>query len=153
MKRKITDSAVADLKQGKIAGDCIYDTEIRGFRVRRLPSGTVSFGFHYTAAGGARPHISLGLLGAVNASSARKLAQKYAGEVAGRGDPAKEMRREAARSKNTVNHVLDRWLREHAYAKPIKPSPKAVERLFERFVRSGEAYELEVPALGKNGAL
>jgi integrase len=110
MVEKITTKSVAKLKvDGRIT-----DSEIRGFIARRLPSGKVSFGYQYVAsATGERRWISIGLLGEITADEARRIAQKYAGRRADLRDPAAELKTAKAEAKNTVDHVLDKWVEAH----------------------------------------
>lgn len=129
MKGRITKTSVDSLAKG----DFISDSEIRGFIARRLPSGTVTFGYQYTAKNGQRRWLKLGLLGSVTVEEARTEAKKKAGAVAGGVDPAAEAEVEQARSTNTVGFVLDQWVEK--YAKPKLRSADAIAKTFDRHVR------------------
>jgi len=107
MRKEITELAVKKLA----AGERMTDTHIKGFIARRLPSDEISFGYVYTSKAGARRYISLGLHGNVTVARARELAAEYSGEVAGRADPAADMKLAKARSDNHVNYVLDEYLK------------------------------------------
>jgi hypothetical protein len=85
MQGKITKAAVDALQPG----DILADTEIRGFVARCLPSGIVSYGLRYRAAGKQR-WLALGLHGRLTPDMARKAAKKRVGEVADDRDPAAE---------------------------------------------------------------
>jgi integrase len=114
---KITKTRVDALQ----AGEIIYDEEIKGFVARALPSGRVSYGFRYRNSAGASKWISLGLHGKITAEKARILAKKRAGEVADDRDPMAEREetkaeavRERLADKNTVDNVLDAFVKRHA---------------------------------------
>lgn len=94
------------------AGGRITDTKIRGFVARCLPSGKIQFGYQYGSRE-ARRWISIGLLGEVSVAEARRRAEKYAGQVADHHDPAAELKTKTARSANSVNAVLDKWVEAH----------------------------------------
>jgi hypothetical protein len=92
MRRKITKATVDALESGVV----LADTELRGFVARRLPSGVVTYGLRYRAAGRQR-WMALGIHGRVTPDQARKIAKQRIGEVAADRDPAGE--RQAARAK------------------------------------------------------
>jgi integrase len=130
---KITELALKKLKPKAR----ITDEAIEGFIARCLPSGKISFGYQYTdKATGARRWMGIGLHGNVSVETARELAKKYAGQVAGREDPAAELKVQVARSTNTVDYVLDQFIEDHAN----KRSVKAMTQCLARYVR---------PAFGK----
>jgi integrase len=109
MRGEITIKSVAALEK---AGGRITDNKIRGFVARCLPSGKIQFGYQYGSREGRR-WITIGLLGEVSVAEARRRAEKYAGQVADHHDPAAELKTKTARSENTVNHVLDKWVKAH----------------------------------------
>jgi integrase len=135
MKAKITKRRVDALRiEGMIADD-----EIKGFVVRRLPSGVVTYGYRYRHKGRQR-WIGLGLHGSITADEARSLAKTRAGEVASGRDPAAEIEAERAKaeqakraSANTVNAVLDNFVERHV-RKNLRRGYE-VERVFDRYVR------------------
>src|SRR6516164_10185968 len=107
MRKKITELAVKKLAPGTRVTD-------RGLVARCLPSGEVTFGYQYTdRASGKRRWMGIGVHGNVTVTTAYELAKKYAGLVAGHADPAAELKTKTARSENTVNHVLDKYLEIH----------------------------------------
>jgi hypothetical protein len=136
-------------------GDLIVDDEVRGFVARKLPSGVVTYGFRYRdKKTNRRRWLGLGLHGSVTAEQARNLAKKRDGEVADARDPVAELglaRAEAARAElaatNTVNLVLDNFLREYVRGSDALRSGDQVEGAFKRHVRPriGEKsiYELQ----------
>jgi integrase len=132
---KITKAAVDRLDKGEI----IYDKEIKGFVARALPSGRVSYGFRYRNGAGESKWIALGMHGKITAEQARTLAKKRSGEVADNRDPIaerEEAREEAARErladKNTVDNVLDAFVKRHA--SKLRSSDQ-VEHAFDSYVR------------------
>ena len=132
MQGKITKVAVDALQPG----DILADTEVKGFVARRLPSGVITYGLRYRAAGKQR-WLALGLHGRVTPDKARRLAKKGAGEVAENRDPAGEREVEEARAKatsaSTVDALLDAFLDRHV-RKNLR-SADEVERVFDKYVR------------------
>jgi integrase len=104
---KITKRTVDAMPVGK----SISDTEVRGFRARRLPSGTVNFELRYTSDAGLRSWIKLGEYGAITPDEARTLAKKRTGEVAAGKDPGAHKRGAHERA---FAVLADRYLNEHA---------------------------------------
>src|SRR6516225_3147187 len=131
---KITIQSVAALER---EGGRITDSKIRGFVARCLPSGKIQFGYQYGSRQ-ARRWISIGLLGEVSVAEARRRAQKYAGQVSDHRDPAAELKTKVARSENTVDYVLDKFLEIYVPQKKLR-SAAAIAGAFTRYVR---------PALG-----
>ncbi len=78
MRGKISKRTVDDL----VAGDVLWDTELKGFVARKLKSGHVSYGLKYTdrKTGGQRWY-ALGLHGAVTPELARRMAQAQRGRI------------------------------------------------------------------------
>jgi integrase len=70
-------------------GESLVDDQVRGFVVRRLVTGSISYGLRYSS-GGKQAWLSLGLHGRLTPSQARELAQQRAGEVAAGHDPVAE---------------------------------------------------------------
>jgi integrase len=132
MRAKITKRTVDRLKPG----DFLADLEIKGFVVRRLPSGKLTYGFRYRVNGKPR-WLALGLHGSITPDEARELAKKRAGEVADHRDPRAEQ--EAARvqaqasSVASMNAVLDNFVARHV-RKNLR-SAHEVERVFNVYVR------------------
>jgi hypothetical protein len=132
VQSKITKAAVDAL----LPGDILADNEVKGFVVRRLRSGVVTYGLRYRVAGRQR-WLALGIHGRVTPDKARKLAKQRAGEVAADRDPAAE--RQEARGKavhakaNTVDALLDAFLERHV--RPKLRTVKEVERIFTKYVR------------------
>jgi integrase len=127
---KITKRTVDALSSGR----SISDTEVIGFRARRLPSGRVVFEARY--GGAQRRFIVLGHYGSITPEQARTLAKKTAGEVATGRDPAGEREAKRAAETNTVDHVLDEFLARYVRGrKPPLRSAAQIEDAFARCVR------------------
>jgi integrase len=132
VRSKISKSTVDALTPG----DILADIEVKGFVARCLPSGAVTYGLRYRAAGKQR-WLALGLHGRVTPDQARKAAKKRVGEVADDRDPAREHAEERARAKlvndNTVGRLLDSFI-DH-YARRRLRGAREVERVFNKYVR------------------
>jgi integrase len=113
-------------------GESLVDDQVRGFVVRRLPTGSISYGLRYSS-GGRQKWLSLGLHGRLTPSQARELAQQRAGEVAAGRDPLAEGQAERVAAANTVNAVLDAYVERHV-RKNLR-SAHEVERVFDQNVR------------------
>jgi integrase len=135
MKAKITKRTVDALA----AGDFIADTEVKGFVVRRLASGTTTYGYRFRNRAGEQRWLPLGLHGQITPDQARVLAKKRAGEVADARDPAAERASKRAATTNTLDAVLDTFLDRHVRKNNLS-SAAEVERALRVYVR---------PALGK----
>jgi integrase len=108
--KKITELALRELKPKKR----LTDTHIKGFVARCLPSGEINFGLQYTdKASGKRKWFGIGLHGNVTVDKARELAEEARGRIAGGDDPAGELKTTRARAVNSVDHVLDQYLKIH----------------------------------------
>jgi integrase len=139
MKAKISSKTVNALQ----AGNVISDTEIRGFSARRWPSGAVSYDLRYRAPSGERRRLSLGLHGTITADEARKLAKKRAGEVADDRDPVTERKLASATAANTVNAVLDSYVKRYLNNKRSAPAQiSAFDRLVRPHIGSRSIYDL-----------
>jgi integrase len=125
---RITAKTVAKLTPGQT----ISDSEVRGFAARCWPSGAVSFDLRYRTPRGERRRLSIGLLGSITADEARKLAKKRTGEVADDRDPATERKVASATAANTVNAVLDGYVKRQL---GNKRSARAQISAFDRLVR------------------
>lgn len=99
----------------------ICDSEIVGFRARKFESGKISFEYRYSL-GGKEQQIAIGALGDVTPEEARKIAKKYAGQVASGISPLVE--KNASRLKERANislsRLVDLYLTEGKVSKPTK---------------------------------
>lgn len=96
---KITKTTINNLTPGD-ARLIIYDTELRGFAVRVMPSGTATFVVEYRPGSGGRNvskrRVNIGRVGTLTPDEARKLAKKMLADVEHGHDPAADRRRERA---------------------------------------------------------
>jgi integrase len=113
-------------------GESLVDDQVRGFVVRRLRTGSITYGLRYSS-DGKQKWLSLGLHGRITPSQARELAQQRAGEVAAGRDPLAEGQAERVTAANTVNAVLDAYVERHV-RKNLR-SADEVERVFDQNVR------------------
>jgi integrase len=127
MRAKITKRAVDALQ----SGENISDTEVRGFRVRRLDSGVTVYEFRYSK-DGQRPCMNLGHHGSITPEQARELAKKRAGEVAAGKNPAEQRHAARAAASSTLNALLDEFLARHV-RKNLR-SADEIERAFRVYV-------------------
>lgn len=128
MRGKITKVSVDALRPG----DVLSDTIVQGFVVRRLRTGTISYGIRYRA-GGRQRWLALGIHGRITPDQARRLAKKRIGEVADNRDPTAEREAQRARANCTVNVVLDAFVERHV--RDRLRTAREIERLFDRCVR------------------
>lgn len=137
MRGKISKRTVDDL----VAGDVLWDTELKGFVARKLKSGHVSYGLKYTDRAGGQRWFALGLHGAVTPELARRLAQVQRGRVATGADPQAERKAERVKRSGivTVNDLLDAHIKLYIEARQLR-SRKDIVRTFDKLVR---------PRLGK----
>jgi integrase len=140
MRGKITSDSVAALKPG----DILSDTNPTGFVARCQKSGKVSYFYRFRDKRTGKKHwVGLGVHGDITPKRARELAQGQAGKVAGRVNPLLEQQKERAEAvraasadKNTVDAVLDAFVKRHASK---LRSADQVAHAFDAYVR---------PALG-----
>jgi integrase len=130
MRGKITKRVVDALVAG---GPPLSDSEIKGFVARRLPSGTVTYGYRYRDRGGRQRWLPLGLHGSITPDQAREFAKQRAGEVASGRDPAGERVEVRAAAAATVDTLLDDFLVRHVCGK--LRSANEIERTFDVYVR------------------
>jgi integrase len=125
-------------------GARIIDDKVDGFLARRLPSGAITYGFRYRIKGKSQRWISLGMHGRSHytADRARKDADKLALRIRNGEDPYEDDKakrdaeiKQRQRDKNTVNAVLDDFLKEYVRSEKKLRSEKAIERMFKNHVR------------------
>jgi len=109
MRKEINAKSIAVLSRD---GGRISDSLIAGFIAERLPSGRIRFGYRY-GANANRGWITIGLNGELTPAEARAKAERYRGAVRDGRDPAGERKMKAARATNTVDAVLDGFIKAH----------------------------------------
>lgn len=107
---KLTKRAVDAFSRPLAKQSILWDSEIRGFGVRVLPSGLKTFIVQYRNVEGIKRRIRLGRYGVITVDQARDLARIKIGLVASGEDPADELRR--ARQGMTVAELCDWYLTE-----------------------------------------
>jgi len=132
---KITKASVDALAHGEF----LADTEVKGFVVRRLPSGVVTYGLRYRA-GGKQRWLALGIHGRITPAKARRLAKKGAGAVADERDPVgeREAEREPAEvnKASTVDRLLDDFVKLYVRKEGEElRTAEEIERTFDKYVR------------------
>ncbi|MEI7871836.1 MAG: integrase family protein [Alphaproteobacteria bacterium] len=129
MKKKITKRAVDTLRPG----ESFADTEIRGFVVRRLPSGRLSYGYRYTASGQRR---WLAFQMGITPEQARKAAEAHAGRVALGENPLTEREEERRQTLAalTLNQVLDGFMEGRVRGRGLRTAAEMAS-LLDRHVR------------------
>ena len=136
MQTKITKRAVDNLLSSG-GGALLWDTEVKGFGIRRRQSGT---GYYLLKmrVGGRQRWITIGRHGSPwTPDSARREALRLLGLRAAGRDPATE--RDRQRVAVTVEELADRFLQEHV-AQHCKPrTQEEYQRAVERYIK---------PALG-----
>lgn len=151
---KITRRSIAALAPGP-ARYVAYDTELKGFGVRVMPSGVMSYIVEYRpGAGGrgvAKKRVTIGGTDALTPEAARKEAGLLLAQVSLGADPAAD--RKSARGALTVKELVEAFLSEHVEAKR-KPSTAHSYRalFFHRFVPefgTRKASELSTADLAK----
>ena len=154
---KLTKRAVDALKAPENGQAFLWDSELRGFGIRVIPSGLKTFIFQYRNAENRSRRIKLGRFGAITADEARDLAKIKLGLVAKGEDPAEAVEE---RDRTTVSMLCD-WYVEEAKAgrilgrrnRPIKASTLVMDKsriethikplLGDRFVRTLKVVDIE----------
>jgi integrase len=101
-----------------------WDSELRGFGVRIMPSGIGSYIVKYRNREGRQRKLALGRVGSLTPDEARALARQHFARVAGGADPSAERR--AIREAITVAELCDLYLEDAAGR--VKPSTLAMDR-------------------------
>jgi hypothetical protein len=111
----------------------IYDTEVKGFGVRVMPSGSRAWIVEFRPNGGGRKvatkRMTLGQTTTLNADEARKAARDILAAVRLGQDPARE--RTVNREMPMVREFVERYLAEEAEPK-LKPGTVSNYRIYFR---------------------
>lgn len=117
-KIKITKRFVDSLKStDKVVTH--YDSELKGFGVRLMPSGVASYIIEYRPDGGgrnvAKKRMVIGRVGEITPDQARKVAQDKLSEVRHGNDPLAD--RQTKRKEIKVKDLIDQWEEEKPTSK------------------------------------
>lgn len=136
LNKRACDAAVARGTGWSI----VWDTDLRGFGLRVLPSGTKTFVAFYRSEAGEKRLITIGRFGELTPDEARQQARKVLADAVRGEDPAQERKR--ARRALTVRQLTVLYIEEHS--RPHKRSWRDDEQRFAKYV---------VPAWGSRKAL
>jgi integrase len=130
---KLTKRAVDALTPPEKGQTFVWDSGLRGFGVRAIPSGLKTFILQYRNAEGRSRRIVIGRYGVLTVEQAREEAKIKLGAIAGGADPAEE--NVGSRDAITVTEVCDWYLTEAEAGRilgrrnrPIKASTLAMDR-------------------------
>ncbi|WP_018719755.1 tyrosine-type recombinase/integrase [Arhodomonas aquaeolei] len=112
MNIKLTKTAVERLEPPEKGERLVWDTNLPGFGVRVVPSGTRSY-IVQRRVNGRQRRLTLGRHGVKTAEEARKLAAVKLGQMADGTDPVTEKRRDEAYAV-TLRQVMESYLRDRA---------------------------------------
>jgi len=102
----------------------VWDSELKGFGVRMMPSGVGSYVLKYRNLEGRQRKLALGRVGSLTPDEARSLARRRLAEVDKGADPSAE--RKALRAAMTVAELCDLYLQDAEGR--VKPSTLAMDR-------------------------
>jgi integrase len=109
----------------------VWDSEVRGFGARVMPSGAVSFVLSYRTRDGTKRQPVIGAWGGLTLEEARGIARDWTAEVRRGGDPSRS--RAEARAGATVAEVATAYL--EWCVRHRKPAHASLNRRYlERFI-------------------
>ncbi len=121
---KLTKRIIDALRPDPAGEVMVWDTELRGFGVRVMPSGVATYVLKYRNAEGRQRKLALGRTTELAADQARDLARRRLGEVAHGKDPSAE--RNQLRKSITVGELCDLYVADAAHR--VKASTLAMDR-------------------------
>ena len=107
----------------------LWDSELRGFGVLVLPSGTKTFFVKYRNAAGRQRRLTIGRYGTFTVDQARARARELLVDAARGGDPLEDRQQE--RKAKTVAELLDLYIAEHVEPKNAASTLADVKRIVE----------------------
>jgi integrase len=108
---KLTKRAVDAIRPDPTGREIfVWDDALRGFAVRKMPSGTASYLVQYRTAEGRTRRLRIGKVGTLTPEEAREIARDKLVAAAKGADPSAE--RHAARAAMTVAELCDLYLAE-----------------------------------------
>lgn len=114
------------------SGEYLWDSEVPGFGVRLLPSGSKRFVFQFRTIGGEQGRLTIGRFPSMTVDQARRIARECRTEVDRGGNPSLGRREERAAPslRDLANHYCD----EYAIERALKPRTiKDARRLLGRY--------------------
>lgn len=129
---KITKRIIDAFEPDPAGEQFLWDTELKGFGVRMMPSGVASYLIKYRNSEGRQRKLTVGRVGTLTPDQARQLARDKLAEVSQGNDPSAD--RQQVRKSITIAELCDLYL-EDAEGK-IKASTLAMDRSrIERHVK------------------
>ncbi len=110
---KITKRVIDALEPNQAGEKFLWDTDLKGFGVRMMPSGVGSYIVKYRNAEGRQRKMAIGRIGTLTPEQARQLAREKLADVSKGEDPSAD--RFKLRQSITVSELCDLYLEE---AKP-----------------------------------
>lgn len=107
---KLTKRIVDALEPDPSAERTVWDTELKGFGVRMMPSGVASYIVKYRTAENRQRKMTVGRVGTLTPEEARQLARERLTDVSKGGDPSAE--RKQLRKTATLSEVCEDYLVE-----------------------------------------
>jgi integrase len=121
---KLTKRAIDDLVSRPGSSETYaWDSELKGFGVRLMPTGVASYFIKYRNAEGRQRKLTLARVGTLTPDEARARAKRKFGEIANGADPSAE--RHTMRKAITISELCDLYLADAAPR--IKPSTLAMD--------------------------
>ncbi|MCY0146584.1 site-specific integrase [Hoeflea sp. G2-23] len=111
----------------------VWDSDVKGFGLRVMNTGTKSYVFQYRASGGRTRRKTVGKHGSITVDQAREIARDWYVQVRSGGDPAAESRE--SRNAPTVEHLCERYLNEHAKRNKRPRSVEGDTDYIARFIK------------------
>ncbi len=121
---KLTKRVVDALRPSAAGEAFVWDSDLKGFGVRIMPTGVGSYILKYRNKEGRQRKLALGRVGSLTPDEARGIARQRLAEVAAGADPSAERR--AIRKAITVAELCDIYVAD-AQAR-VKPSTLAMDR-------------------------
>ncbi|WP_336491295.1 tyrosine-type recombinase/integrase [Methylobacterium nigriterrae] len=129
---KITKRLVDSLTPNAVVEAYAWDSELKGFGVRIMPTGVATYIVKYRTAEGRQRKLAIARVGSVTPDEARKVARERLGEVVRGADPSAE--RHKIRQALTLAELCDLYLVDAVGR--VKPSTLAMDRSrIERHVK------------------
>ncbi|MCZ8260488.1 MAG: tyrosine-type recombinase/integrase [Beijerinckiaceae bacterium] len=129
---KLTKRLVDDSSPGE-GRFYVWDTELRGFGLLVLPSGTKTFVFQYRNAAGRSRRLTIGRYGALTVDEARDLAKRSAYQKDAGSDPVADRRNYKAAP--TMSDLLNRYISDHLEQRCSEATRRDVVALVEKHIR------------------